>query len=204
MKKKIFAIATILSFLAIISYTTYAYYHYSDTAHNVITTNGITVKIEEWMEDENGELVEFPRDSIVIMPGATVSKIVTVRNVDARAFLRCRYECYVKDKNGNLMQLDSDRLNQIMVINDNPENAFTKVDEWFYYNEILEPGDVTEPLFTTVYFPPEMLTNEFQSAKLYIDIHVSAVQVINNADSVFDATGWAEDTGDTDAQRTGA
>ena len=206
MKKKILVLAALICGLAIISYGTYAFYQYSDTAHNIITTNGITVKVEEWMDDGNGELVEFPKDSIVIMPGATVSKIVTVRNIDADAFLRCRYECYVVDKNGDKMELTPEQIREIMIIDENPiseeypEGAYTKLDDgWFYYNTALKKNEVTAPLFTKVYFPPEVLTNEFQNAKLIIDIEVGAVQVTNNADSVFDAEGWPIET---DAQET--
>ena len=188
LKKKILAFAVILSFVSIVAYGTQAFYVFESTAHNVITTGGLKLEIVEW-QDIDGKIEPYPNEPITIMPGATVSKIVTVENHRADAYLRCRYECSVVDANGDPIELDSDTLKELIVITEN-HTDWTKSGDWFYYNSPLTKGDATQPLITKVYFPAENMTNEYQGAKLTVTIFASAVQVKHNGDSALNASGW--------------
>ena len=55
----------------------------------------------------------------------------------------------------------------------------------------LEPGDVTEALFTSVGFDPDM-GNLYQKSTASVEVTAYAVQVANNGETVMDAKGWPE------------
>ena len=92
MKKKLFLSAVLIICAAIAATGTLAYFTAEDTAHNVITSGYIDIELEEWSEppSENNDGVPFENISGV-MPGAEISKIVTVKNIgDAGAYIRVK------------------------------------------------------------------------------------------------------------------
>ena len=191
LKKKIFALSIIAIYLALATWIgTYAYYTVESTAHNIITTDGIAIEIEEWQQTDDG-LEPYPDEYIEFMPGVTVSKIVTVRNIERDAYLRVKYDFTVIDKKGKVMNLDRETLDKAISIAVN-EEYWTRDGEWWYYDGKLTADEVTQPFFTEVYFPPEYVKNEYQSSQLSIKITACAVQADNNGDNVFEAAGWPE------------
>lgn len=64
-------------------------------------------------------------------------------------------------------------------------------DGYYYYNEILAPGEVTEPLFTTVSFDTGM-NNLYQNSTAAVDVAAYGVQADNNGDTVQEAQGWPD------------
>ena len=90
MKKKIFYIAVIVICLAILTGSTIAYYTASDTVRNVITSGGIAVTVVE-QQMVNGTVQPYPNEPIPVMPGETVSKIVTVCSSQQAAWVRLQY-----------------------------------------------------------------------------------------------------------------
>ena len=102
MKKKIVYMAVLCILLSLLANGTLAYFTAEDTARNVITTGKVDIVIEEWQQTENG-LEKYPSEPIAIMPATTVSKIVTVKNLDAECFIRARLDMIVKDLEGNVM-----------------------------------------------------------------------------------------------------
>ena len=62
-------------------------------------------------------------------------------------------------------------------------------DGYLYYNEALQPGAKTEPIFTSVTFKPEM-GNEYQNATVTVDVMAHAVQTANNGSTAMTANGW--------------
>ena len=117
------------------------------------------------------------------MPGAEISKIVTVKNTGASdAWVRIKVDMTIKLANG-------DKGNPEVMKLDIKDAFWTEKDGYYYYNDPLAPGDTTPPLFTTVTFDPKM-GNEYQGSTAHIDVKADAVQVANNGDAVLEATGW--------------
>ena len=87
MKKKIIAFAALVLCMTVFASSTLAYFTKDDVATNVFTTGGIDINLVE-KHNDNGVIVDYPRDPISVMPGTTVSKIVTVENLDERGFAK--------------------------------------------------------------------------------------------------------------------
>ena len=62
-------------------------------------------------------------------------------------------------------------------------------DGYFYYNKVLKPGEVTEPIFTSVAFSGDM-DSMYQDAQVVVDVAAQAVQTAHNGSTVADAKGW--------------
>ena len=104
MKKRIFAIAVIIICLSILGSATLAYFTDQAVARNVITSGGVAISIEEWQETSEGR-VPYPTQPILVMPATDVSKIVTVRNHDARSFIRVQLKLLLTDSTGEGMEI---------------------------------------------------------------------------------------------------
>ena len=188
MKKwKIVALCTVLACLSIVASGTLAYFTAQETAHNVITSGGVDIQLHEFSERGNEELVPW-QDVDGVMPGAEISKIVTVENTGASdAWVRIKVDKTIKLASG-------DKGNPEVMELDIKKAFWTEQDGYYYYNDPLAPGETTEPLFTTVTFDAVKMDNEYQGSKAFIDVKADAVQFANNADgetdTVLDATGW--------------
>lgn len=186
LKRRAFAAALIVICLAISAIGTLAYYTAEERAHNVITTGGVEIEVHEWADEEKTE--PFPEDGVDdVTPGLEVTKIVEVENTGASAaWIRVLLEMTVTAADGET-ELSAD----LVELDYNTEKWTLGDDGYWYYNEALEPGDTTEPLFTTVTFAAEM-GNEYQESTCVIDITAQAVQSANNGDSALEAVGWPE------------
>ena len=178
MKKKVFAASVFLLCLAIMAGTTMAYFTASDTAHNVITSGNVDIQLVE-KQDRNGTLVDYPDGPITgILPGESVSKIVTVRNTGTGdAWVRVRVEKTVElDRKFAPEGTAADP--ELMVLDFNDED-WTQIGQWHYYRKPLTFGKSTEPLFRKVTFAPEM-DNPYQACTANVIVHAQAVQSKNN------------------------
>lgn len=190
MKKKILSLGVVVICLAILASGTIAYFSAEDTAHNVITTNGIGINIIEKTESDGGVLTDFPEGGISgVMPGTSVSKIVSVENDGgAEAWIRVQVEQGMKS---------ADEKDLPLTLNgDTPAMTFTVdtskwilEDGWYYYHKPVAAGAVTDILFEEVHFAPQM-GNEYQNCTANIEILAQAVQTANNGSTVMDAQGW--------------
>lgn len=190
MKKKILLIATAIILVSIISIGTLAYFTDEEKARNVITTGNIDIELEEWMEDadNNDELIPFPENGVSdVMPGSQISKIVQVRNVGGNpAYVRIQVEKAIELDDvsaGQVPDLD------LITFNLNTEKWELGTDGYYYYKNVLQPGEVTEPLFTVVTFDSDM-DNMYQKSSATVDVTAYAVQSDNNGATVFEAKGW--------------
>lgn len=183
MKKKIAAVAVILSLVSIAAMGTMAYFTDSAVAHNVITSGNIDIDVKEWkdtgeVDENNNPIWEEYEDGILAMPGQTVSKIVTVENNDEPAYIRAKFEVVayklVDNKEQTSIQIEE---GAITVPTD---TAWVKgEDGWYYYNAPVEKGGVTAPLFSEVQFSGPNMGNEYQGATVEINISAEAVQAAN-------------------------
>ena len=193
MKKKLLLLCALLICSTCVISGTIAYYTDQSTAHNIITSGGVDIEIEEWQDTDEG-WIPYPKDEpIAVMPATTVSKIVTVRNQDAKSYIRAQFAVTVKDADDQVMELDQETLESIISIVPNNEYWLTgqSEDGWYYYKDAVDTDKVTEPLFCEVVFSGVNMTNEYQNCTIEIDVDAQAVQAANNGSSVLEAAGWS-------------
>lgn len=198
MKKKLFSLAVVGICLSLLAGSTWAYFTSSDTAHNVITSGGIGISIVE--KTKSGDtLIDFPTEGMTnIMPGSTVSKIVTVENTgEGEAWLRVKVEPAITDAQGEVLPLTIESGGeQIAVMTYTPgENWLDGGDGYYYYATPLAPGASTEVFFDEVRFALEM-GNAYQCSTAKLVISAQAVQTANNpkpeSGNLSELPGWPE------------
>ncbi|MCF0135362.1 MAG: hypothetical protein HUJ69_02965 [Lachnospiraceae bacterium] len=185
MKKKIFALAVIAICLSLFAYGTFAYFSVDDTARNVIMMGRITVELREWADE--GKTVAFPEDTIYnVIPGTYVTQITEVENTGTNpAWIRLSL-----DKDITFAPAVSGTPDpELVQLNLNTVDWILGTDGFYYYREALEPGQSTEPLFTTISFDPAM-DGSYEGSTATVEVHVYAVQAEHNGSTVWDAVGW--------------
>ena len=80
MKKKLLILSLAAICLAITAIGTLAYFTSEGTAHNVITTGGVEIAVQEWADEEKTKPFE---NLSGVMPNTTVTKIAEVKNTGA-------------------------------------------------------------------------------------------------------------------------
>lgn len=190
MKKRIFAVAVLIICLSILASTTLAYFTDTAVARNVITSGGVDIAIEEWQETPEG-LIPYPSQDIRVMPATQVSKIVTIRNLDAQSFIRVKLELTLLDGDDQPMDIDAEEMEKIIHLIMNNQD-WTEKDGWWYYSAAVNTNEATLPLMTAVEFDGPNMTNEYQNCTVLIDVTAQAVQTANNGTSAIDALGWSE------------
>ena len=184
MKRKLLIVSVLAILVAVAAAGTLAYFTDTGTAHNVITTGNVEIELNEWADETR---TQHFQDKTGVMPGTKVTKIVEVKNTGTGAtFLRLYVEKNVYGADQKPMDTKPVSLNF-----DN--RNWTYSEGYYYYNRALEPGDTTEPLFTTVIFDP-LMGNEYQNATAHVKVIAYAVQSANNGDSPQAAKGWPSDT----------
>lgn len=178
MKKKILYIAAIVICLSIITSGTLAYFTAADTARNVITAGGISVRLVE-QQLVNGSLQPYPGQPIPVMPSTEVSKIVSVRNLEQPAWVRVRYDIVVSNAAGNKMDIPAEELEQVFRISPNT-GKWTLKNGWWNYNTVLKTNETTKPLFEKVVFSGPHMDNKYQNCTVEILVTAQAVQAAHN------------------------
>lgn len=189
MKKKILLLAVVAICAAIIASGTLAYFTAEDQVHNVITSGAVDIEIEEW-QDKIGN--PYPDDPISVMPGVTVSKIATIKNLEAEAYIRAKFEVVITREDGSAMELSPETLASIISLTMNGEDWLRKDGdgEWWYYADAVAAGASTEAFFTEVVFDGPNMTNEYQNCTVEVIVKAQAVQTANNGESALEAAGW--------------
>ena len=183
MKRRIFALAVLAIYVATLAAGTIAYFTSAGTAHNVITTGAVAIELKEWADEAKTKPFENLDN---VMPGTDATKIAEVKNTgESPAWIRVKLEKSITLKEGGEADLSLLGL-------DINTTGWTEKDGYYYYNEILQPGETTAPLFTKVTFDAKM-GNEYQNAKAEIDLTAQAVQSANNGKTVMEAAGWPGD-----------
>ena len=181
MKRKLLILSVLAICIATLAAGTLAYFTSEGKAHNVLTTGGVEIAVQEWADEEKTKPFE---DLTGIMPGMTVTKIAEIKNTGASdAWVRVKVEKNIK------LQGEGTPDAALVELNLNLTDWTLGEDGYLYYNKVLKPGEVTEPLFTAVTFNVTM-GNEYQNATATVDVAAHAVQTANNGDTVMDAKGW--------------
>ncbi len=180
MKRKLLILSVLVICVATLAAGTLAYFTSEGTAHNVITTGGVDITLQEWADE--GKKTPF-EDLTGIMPGMTVTKIAEIKNTGAsEAWVRVKVEKNIQlagegEVDPDLVELALDTAN------------WTERDGYYYYNKALKPGEVTAPVFSAVTFNASM-GNEYQNATATVDVYAQAVQTANNGATALEAQGW--------------
>lgn len=199
MKKKLFAAGIIAICLSLCVGSTWAYFTSSDTAHNVITSGKVGIEIIEKTKSGDGVELDFPADGLHnIMPGSSVSKIVSVSNSgEAEAWIRVKVDAAIVGADGDSLPLQMD-VHGVKV----PVMTFAVEQGWidggdgyYYYSSPVTPGEKTSVFFDKVTFALEM-GNAYQRSTANLTIVAQAVQTANNpipdGGDVTDIPGWPE------------
>ena len=180
MKRKLLILSVLAICLAMLAAGTLAYFTAEDTAHNVITSGGVEIAVQEWADKEKTAPFE---DLTGVMPNTTVTKIAEIKNTGASdAWVRVKVEKNIK------LQGEGTPDTGLVELTLNTTD-WTEKDGYFYYTKALKPGEVTTPIFTAVTFKPDM-GNEYQNATATVDVSAQAVQTANNGATAMDAKGW--------------
>ncbi|SFN78002.1 hypothetical protein [Proteiniclasticum ruminis] len=185
--KRIIAVLAITSILAVMVFQTLAFFTAEDTALNRVTMGNVALILnDDTIDPETEEMEPFPVEGFdLVMPGDVIDKIVSVTNDgDNPIWVRIKL-----DRSLVLEDQSADVDFSVLGLDLNEEDWTEGADGWFYYNEILAPGETTENLFTQVTFPTS-LGNAFMNAEVEIDVLAQGVQSQNNGVTVQEATGW--------------
>ena len=120
-----------------------------------------------------------------VLPGMDISKIVQVKNTGGQA----AWVRVSADKDIQLAEGVDGEVDLSLLSYDLNTAFWTEKDGFYYYNTILQPNEVTEPLFTKVIFSATM-SNMYQNSKAVINVTAQATQVANNGTCALDAAGW--------------
>lgn len=184
MRRRITIVSVLVIAAAILSTGTLAYYTSQGSARNIITSGGVEIELEEWADRVGG--TAYPGEPIEVMPGTSVTKIVTVKNTDAPAFVRTRVELVLKDADGKVLHIDN--LEEAVHIEIGTD--WVEKDGWYYYKKGVALGGRTTPLFSEVAFDGPGMTDEYQNCTVEIVVYAQAVQSDNNGTAAVDAAGW--------------
>lgn len=178
-KSRLLLIALAAILVTVLTQPTLAHYTAVGKTTNVVTSGGIELKIHEKTADGS----DFPAEGVYIIPGDIVSKQVSVENV-------CGHPFYLRVKlvSGSTKETLSAEDCLKMDIN---TNDWTYLDGFYYFNRILQPGEVTPALFTQVEIVGSKVDQTHIGSTLSLTGNAYAVQSENNpADHPWDASGW--------------
>lgn len=178
-KLQVLISALVVISIAIVARETLTYYTALGKAANVVTSGDVQLRIYEKTADGG----DFPKDGIAVMPGKVVSKIVTIENV-------CDQPFYLRVKLTKSM--GSETLpEECLDIDINTEKWTLREDGYAYYNHIVEPGQITEPVFSEVEIVGDQVDQQYMGRVLSLTVDAQAVQSKNNpADFPWEASGW--------------
>ena len=180
MKRKLLILSALAICIAMLVTGTLAYFTAEGKAHNVITTGGVEIAVQEWADEEKTKPFE---DLTGIMPGMTVTKIAEIKNTGAS-------DAWVRVKVEKNIELKGEGTPDTGLVELALNTAYwTEKDGYYYYTKALKPGEVTAPVFTSVTFNATM-GNEYQNATATVDVFAQAVQTANNGATAMDAKGW--------------
>lgn len=181
-KAKLLIVAMIAIVLTVLTQSTLAYYTTVGTATNVVTSGNIQLQIHEKTADGS----DFPEEGVYVIPGDIVSKQVSVENI-------CTHPFYLRVKLVSSTTNNALTPEECLKLDIDTQN-WTYVDGYYYYNQILQPGETTPTLFTQVEIVGSKVDKSHIGSTLSLTVNAYAVQSENNpAEHPWDAFGWPAD-----------
>lgn len=174
MKKSIFALALGASLLAVTPAFA-ATHQFSTEVDNNITTGDVSITLEEFELDNNGNLIPY-KDGKIVMPNQKISKVIKITNEAEPAWIRAKAEF--------ISRTGIDNLGQYML--GGISDSWIKRGDYFYYTKPVDRGEAIH-FFEEVVIPPDW--DETYSEKGFsVDITAQAIQKVN-----FDPSFESED-----------
>ena len=163
---------------AMLARETVAYFTTTGIAENVVTMGYLKLVVHEEITGAD----RFSDTGVYVMPGQVVGKKVTVENdCDHPFFLRVKLTHSINDE---ALAVDG------ILVPDINEEYWEYRNGYYYYKDILQPREITEPLMNTVTVSGDKVTTEYLGKTLDLKIHAFAVQSENNGTIVWEADGW--------------
>lgn len=183
MKRKLLIFSVLAICVAILAAGTIAFFNAEGKAHNVITTGGVGIAVQEWADEAR----ETPFEDLDgILPGMKVTKLAEIKNTGtAEAWIR------VLVTKGIELAGDGEPDLSLLQLDLNTTDWTLGEDGYLYYNKPLSAGATTAPIFTTVDFSSSM-GNAYQNATATVDVAAQGVQTANNGKTALAASGWPE------------
>lgn len=179
-KLRLMVLAVLAIVFALLTQGSLAYYTTIGQANNVITSGNIKFIIHEKMRDGS----DFPEDGMFVTPGQVVEKIVTIQSA-------CEHPFYLRVKLVSSVSGSDLSVDDCLGIDIDTENWIPRNDGYYYYVDIVQPGDTTKTFFNQVEIIGEKIGNEFLGKTLSLTVSAEAVQSENNpAENTWDAQGW--------------
>ena len=183
-KLRIFVVALVATIMAFFSQSTLAFYSTVGTATNVVTSGNIRFIIHE-MTDQG---TAFPEEGVYIVPGDIVSKKVSIES-------DCEHPFYLRVK--MVYGVDSQELSSedCFKLNIN-EEYWDFYDGWYYYKEVVDPGETTPDVFSHVEIVGSKVDNDYLGKTLTLTVKAQAVQSENNPitdGNTYTASGWPKE-----------
>lgn len=180
-KSRMAVAALIAMILTLCTQETLAYYTVVGQATNVVTSGAISLAIHE----TTNQGTAFPEEGVCVIPGDVVSKVVTIENV-------CEHPFYLRVK--IVYGIDSQELSYEDCFDlDINEEHWTYFDGWYYYTDIVEPGQTTPHIFSEVEIVGSKVDTSYIGSTLNLTVVAQAVQSENNPITDGDTTtasGW--------------
>lgn len=181
LKLKFVVVALVAVLLTFMSQTSLAYYSTVGKATNVVTSGNIQFKIHE-MTDQG---TAFPQEGVYIVPGDIVSKEVFIES-------DCSHPFYLRVK--IVYGIDSLELTAEDCFKLNIDAQHWELhDGWYYYRDIVQPGESTPNVFSHVEIVGSKVDNSYIGKTLELTVVAQAVQSENNPirdGNTFTAAGW--------------
>lgn len=165
-KKKIMTVALAVALIAILACGTLAYFTADDAAQNKISIGNVAIELQEpsWVEEDAEKAYPtqvIPKDPQVENTGANACFIrVKVEGLD------CLIDAELSENEVGLMFDEADGYNT---------SDWALKGDYYYYLEIVEPGDTTTALFDSIVIPADTVNGD-PSVIYSIDISAEAVQ----------------------------
>ena len=183
-KLRISVVALIAIVLTFLAQTTLAYYQTVGKATNVVTSGNIQFIIHE----KTDQGTEFPREGVYIVPGDIVSKEVSIES-------DCEHPFYLRVK--IIYGVDSKELSAEDCFKLNINEQYWELhDGWYYYKDIVTPGETTPDVFSHVEIVGSKVDNSYLGKTLTLTVNAQAVQSENNPISdgnTYTASGWPKE-----------
>ena len=183
-KLKIFIVTLVAILVTMMGQVSLAYYQTLGKATNVVTSGKIQLIIHETTDQGN----EFPREGVYIIPGDVVSKRVSIEN-------DCEHPFYLRVKmvyGVNSLELSAE---DCFKLNINEEH-WTLYDGWYYYTDVVNPGETTPEVFSHVEMVGSKIDNSYIGKTLTLTVNAQAVQSENNPitdGNTYTASGWPKE-----------
>lgn len=149
---------------------------------NILSSGKITARIVNVLSDGS----DMPELIAGIKANTSVDNIVYAKNT-------CLYPEYIRIKVTPVVNSDSySDLTTTPISFSFNEEYWTYKDGYYYYNNILLPGENTANLYDSIIFGEE-IDYRYSNATFQVNLELDAVQSSNNSESALTATGWNDD-----------